>query len=164
MDPRRRELGSRVFRDAAEPEGMDWRHARKWDGHAMRLGLLPDHRCIIGKEIRPEEAGYHRLLGIESGMHTDTIRRRILPVRVDVYGSGVPRLTGCKLFGEGTIIGEMLDHEGICGIALVELAPWRQAVDDGLPLICEGLPVQISWPTWLASESKGRVGPAAELI
>jgi hypothetical protein len=85
-DPRRRELGARVLRDAAEPEGLDWRHARKWDGHAMRLGLLPDHRCIIGKGVKPAEAGYHRILGAAQHPPEGEILRRVLPVRSSSIG------------------------------------------------------------------------------
>lgn len=164
MDPRRRELGSRVFRSAAEPVGMDWRHARKWDGHAFRLGLLADHRCIVGQEIKPEEAGYHRLLNDGAFPEVSNISRRILPVRIDVYGNGVPKLTGCELYGDDTCIGQMLDHEGICGIALVEIEPWRETAARGASMTCDGLPVVITWPTWLAIESEGRVGPAAGMI
>ncbi len=162
-DSRRRELGNRVFRDAAEPEGFEWRHARKWDGHAMRLGLLPDHRCIIGKRIRPEEAGYHKLLGgteAEAG-HPE---RRILPVRIDVCKSSIPVMVNAPLMAEGEEVGTMLDQEGVCGIALVSLEPWREMLAVGARLTCLDVPVLMSWPTWLASESEGRFGPAAGLI
>jgi hypothetical protein len=163
-DPRRRELGARVLRDAAEPEGMDWRHARKWDGHAMRLGLLPDHRSIIGKGVKPAEAGYHRLLGGVEGPPAVPLARRVLPLRVNIYDP-VPAIPAATpiLAGDAEI-GALLDQEGVCGIALVSIEPWRDAVAEGMELSCAGLPVLITWPTWLASESEGRVGPAAGLI
>lgn len=163
-DTRRRELGARVFRDATEPEGLDWRHARKWDGHALRLGLLPDHRCIIGKGIKPEEAGYHRFLGGPERTPTKGLLRRVLPVRVDTYDPVLSVMAGAPLTVGDTEIGTMLDHEGVCGIALVSLEPWRNAIADGVRFFCSGLPVLISWPTWLSSESEGRVGPAGHLI
>jgi hypothetical protein len=163
-DTRRRELGVRVFRDAAEPEGLDWRHARKWDGHALRLGLLPDHRCIVGKGIKPEEAGYHRLAAGPDRPASLVLSRRILPVRVDTYDSVLTVMAGAPLTAGDTVIGTMLDQEGVCGIALVSLEPWRLAIAEGARLFCSGLPILISWPTWLSSESEGRVGPAGNLI
>ena len=163
-DSRRRELGARVFRDATEPEGLDWRHARKWDGHALRLGLLPDHRCIIGKGIKPEEVGYHRLLGESERPLPKQLSRRVLPVRVDTYDPVSSNMTGSPLTAADVEIGMMLDHEGVCGVALVSIDPWREAISEGCRIFCAGLPVLISWPTWLSSESEGRVGPAGNLI
>jgi len=154
----------RVFRDAAAPEGFDWRHARKWDGHAMRLGLLPDHRCIIGKNIKPEEAGYHRLLGGAKAPPPGELSRRVLPVRVDTYDIVRTVMAGAPLTVGDTEIGVMLDQEGVCGVALVSLGPWRHAIAEGERVFCAGLPILISWPTWLSSESEGRVGPAGHLI
>lgn len=163
-DSRRRELGWRVLRDAAEPEGQDWRHSRKWDGHAMRLGILPDHRCILGKRIRPEEAGYHRLLGAPTPSDPKAISRRILPIRVDTYAGSIPVMAGAPLCAGEEQIGVMLDQEGVCGVALMEIDPWRQAIGDECAVTCLDWPVLISWPTWLSSESEGRVGPAGDLI
>ncbi|MGC6499002.1 MAG: hypothetical protein ACON4C_02325 [Henriciella sp.] len=163
-DSRRRELGWRVLRDAAEPEGQDWRHSRKWDGHAMRLGVLPDHRCILGQRIRPEEAGYHRLLGANSPSDPKAISRRILPIRVDTYSGSIPLMAGAPLLAGSEEIGVMLDQEGVCGVALVEIDPWRQAIEETFEVTCLDWRVLISWPTWLSSESEGRVGPAGGLI
>lgn len=163
-DPRRRELGARVLRDAAEPEGLDWRHARKWDGHALRLGLLPDHRCIIGKGIKPAEAGYHRILGAAADAPHEAILRRVLPVRINIYDTVPAIMAGAPIIADDVEIGTMLDQEGVCGIALVSIELWRNAIAQGMQLLCTGLPVLITWPTWLSSESEGRVGPAGGLI
>ena len=163
-DTRRRELGNRVFRDAAEPEGFDWRHARKWDGHAMRLGLLPDHRCVVGKGVTPEEAGYHRLLSGADRRSGAPLERRVLQVRVDQRSATIPVMANAPLMADGDEFGMMLDQEGVCGVGLVRLEPWRDALAAGACLTCRDQPILISWPTWLASESEGRFGPAADLI
>ena len=163
-DTRRRELGVRVFRDAAEPEGLDWRHARKWDGHAMRLGLLPDHRCIMGRGVKPAEAGYHRLLAGPDRSFPEDLPRRILPVRIDTYDRVPSVMVGAPLMLGETEIGTMLDQEGVCAIALVQIEPWRIAVLKGTRVICHDMPILIAWPTWLSSECGGRVGPAGALI
>ncbi len=163
-DTRRRELGNRVFRAAAEPEGFDWRHARKWDGQAMRLGVLPDHRCVLGKGILPQEAGYHRLLGGSDAVTPNEIRRRVLPVRVDPRNKTIPVMADAPILADGREIGTMLDQEGLCGIALVTLQPWREALQTETRITCLDEPVLISWPTWLSSESEGRVGPASHQI
>ncbi|MEL6569110.1 MAG: hypothetical protein AAFQ22_11875 [Pseudomonadota bacterium] len=163
-DPRRREAGNRVFRDADEPESFDWRHARKWDGHAMRLGLLPDHRCVIGKKITLKEAGYHKLLGKPDAAETEDIDRRVLPVRIDPREKHVPVMAGQPLLAGGEPFGTMLDQEGVCGVALIDLEPWREALAAEKRLKCMDVPILITWPTWLSSESEGHYGPAGDLI
>ncbi len=165
-DQRRRELGNRVLREASEPEGLDWRHSRKWDTHAMKLGVLPDHRCVRGLGITPEEAGFHKLGG---GMWPQErwsrpIRRRVLPVRIEPRDQYLPPMTGLSLMAGDEKVGVMLDHEGLYGIALIEIAPWRAAIDRTIPTTCADEPVLITWPTWLSSESEGRCGPAGDLI
>lgn len=163
-DPRRREVGNRVFRDASEPESFDWRHARKWDGHAMRLGLLPDHRCVIGKDITAHEAGYHKLLGLTHPTETENLERRVLPVRIDTREKHVPVMAGQPLLASGEPFGTMLDQEGVCGVALIDLEPWREALAAEKRLFCLDVPVLITWPTWLSTESEGHYGPAGTQI
>ncbi|MEO1729763.1 MAG: hypothetical protein AAFR64_03385 [Pseudomonadota bacterium] len=163
-DNRRRELGARVYRDAAEPEGFDWRHSRKWDGHAMRLGIVPDHRCLIGKEVTPAEAGFHRLLGGKDADPVPDLARRILPMRVEPSGSAIAPMTGEPILADGVEIGRVLDHEGVCAVAIITIAPWRQAIADGARIKCRDEQVSLLWPTWLSSESQGNFGPAATQI
>ena len=163
-DTRRRELGARVLREAAEPEGFDWRHFRKWDGHAMRLGLLPDHRCVIGKQITPEEAGYHRLLAKPRQSEGPAPERRILPMRIEPSGNAMPAMTGAEIMAGEASIGTVLDHEGVCAVALVTIAPWREALANRAKNTCMDEQALLAWPTWLAAESQGHFGPAPHLI
>lgn len=163
-DPRRRELGARVLRAAAEPEGFDWRHFRKWDGHAMRLGLLPDHRCLLGRKITPEEAGYHRLLSAARPTETPTLERRILPMRIEPSSDTMPPMRDEPILAAGKEIGLVLEHEGVCGLALVEISAWRDAIANAAKITCMDEPALLVWPTWLASESQGNYGPAPHLI
>ncbi|MEO0589947.1 MAG: hypothetical protein AAFZ11_05225 [Pseudomonadota bacterium] len=163
-DTRRRELGARVLREAAEPEGFDWRHFRKWDGHAMRLGLLPDHRCVIGKQITPEEAGYHRLLAKPSQSDGPPPERRILPMRIEPSGNAMPAMTGASIIAGDVSIGTVLEHEGVCALALVTIAPWREALANRAKITCMDEQALLIWPTWLATESQGHFGPAPHLI
>jgi len=83
---------------------------------------------------------------------------------VDSYDPVPTVMAGAPLTAGDTVIGTMLDQEGVCGIALVSLDQWRLALAAGSKLFCAGLPILISWPTWLSSESEGRVGPAGNLI
>ena len=163
-DSRRRELGARVLREAIEPEGFDWRHERKWAGHAMRLGLLPDHLSTMGREITPQEAGYHKLVIEADSEDAAGLGRRILPVRIDPTDFSVPVMTGAPLVTDGREIGTMLDHEGVCGIGLIDIEPWREALAVEARITCLDEPVLLSWPTWLSAESEGRRGPAGDLI
>lgn len=170
-DGRRRELGARVLRDAAEPEGLEWQHSRKWDVHALRLGILPDHRCIRGLEILPEEAGYHRLGAAGRGKPVSEAHyapidqpRRVLPVRIEPKGAALPLMAGAPLIAGGEQIGVMLDHEGLYGVALIQLEAWRLALHGSQRITCLDEPALVTWPTWLSSESEGRYSPAGTLI
>ena len=59
------------------------------------------------------------------------------------------------------VLGTVIAHRGLYGLALVTLDPWREALRAGHPLCCADQQVLITWPTWLARESRGRAGPVA---
>lgn len=166
FDPRRRELGKRVIRDATEPEGLDWTHGRKWDVHALKLGILPDHTSLIGLGVTPNEAGYHKFSAdnCDPSNENPSQTRRLLPSRVEPTHTSLPSMKGSQIVSGETVLGTMLDHEGLYGIAIVEIQKWRQALDTQSKITCEDEPVLITWPTWLSAESEGRYGPAGLLI
>jgi hypothetical protein len=69
-----------------------------------------------------------------------------------------------RLFGaiqNNSTLGTVIAHRGLYGLVLVELAPWRKALQAAKPLECAGQQVLITWPSWLARESQGRAGPVA---
>ena len=59
-------------------------------------------------------------------------------------------------------VGVAMTRQGLFGLGLVDLAPWRRALRDGLQVRCAGEPVLVTWPSWIARESEGRASPAAQ--
>jgi hypothetical protein len=70
-------------------------------------------------------------------------------------------MDAAPLIADGTPVGVAIARQGLWGLGLVDLAPWREAVATRLPVLCEGEPVLITWPTWIARESEGHSSPAA---
>ncbi len=77
-------------------------------------------------------------------------------------GVSLPNMEGAHLLADGTTLGVAMTCQGLWGLGLVELAPWRKAIGAGVPIRCEGEPVLITGPTWIARESEGRASPAAQ--
>ncbi|MDZ4373054.1 MAG: hypothetical protein U1C74_16745 [Phenylobacterium sp.] len=171
-DPRRHELGSRVLRPADARESLSWRHEGKWRAHAYRLGVAGSE--VFGRaRLDVFEAGLHALgalaparlatLGLpslEEGPGATT--RRLLPFRVEPSGPGVPAMVGEPVTQGTDEIGRVLAIQGLFGLALMNLGPWRAALETGGLLWCAGEQVLPAWPTWLGRESSGRGSPAAK--
>lgn len=58
-------------------------------------------------------------------------------------------------------MGTVIDHEGLFGLALVELDAWNAALAERQQTRCLGEQLLIAWPTWIARESSGKASPAA---
>jgi hypothetical protein len=170
-DPRRRELGARVYRRAEPRESTAWRHEGRYLAHANKLGIPPRPALLRRFGVEPFEAHLHAL-GALDAEHVSPEwaarlsgewrpRRRVLPFRVEPTGLALPNLEGAPLLADGASVGVALTCQGLWGLGLVELAPWRKALAAGVPIRCEGEPVLITWPTWIARESEGRASPAA---
>ncbi|MCC7266005.1 MAG: hypothetical protein IT546_01555 [Caulobacteraceae bacterium] len=170
-DPRRHELGSRVLRPSEARESLSWRHEGKWRSHAYRLGV-PGVEVFDRAKVDVFEAELHALAALHParlaalGLPTleagpSAARRRVLPFRVEPSGPGVPAMLGEPILGGQDEIGRVVSIQGLFGLALTELAPWRAALAQAAPLSCAGEQVLIAWPTWLGRESLGRGSPAA---
>lgn len=170
-DPRRHELGSRVLRPSEVRESLSWRHEGKWRGHAYRLGV-PGVEVFNCARVNVFEAELHALsalhparlaalgfLTLEDGPRSAA--RRVLPFRVEPSGPGLPAMAGEPVVADGTPVGEVVAIQGLFGLALVDLAPWRAALGRGARLECAGEQVLIAWPTWLGTEAQGPASPAA---
>ena len=51
----------------------------------------------------------------------------------------------------------MLDPKKLFALVLCDLSKWRDTLRARRTLMCQGQQELIVWPTWLASESRGRV-------
>jgi hypothetical protein len=171
-DPRRRELGARVYRRAESRESTAWRHEGLYLAHANKLGIPPRPALLRRFGVDPFEAHFHAL-GALDAEHVSPEwaarlrgewrpQRRVLPFRVEPTGPTLPHMDGAPLLADGATLGVAMTRQGLWGLGLVELAPWRGALAAGVPVLCEGEPVLITWPTWIARESEGRASPAAQ--
>ncbi|MCW5760721.1 MAG: hypothetical protein KIS90_13210 [Phenylobacterium sp.] len=170
-DPRRHELGSRVLRPVEARESLSWRHEGKWRAHAYRLGVVTTE--VFGRaRVGPFEAALHMLnalaparldaLGLpDLDAGPGSAARRVLPFRVEPSGPGIPAMLGEPVMGGAAVIGEVVAIQGLFGLALMDLDPWRAALAEAELVRCAGEQLLVAWPTWLGRESTGRASPAA---
>lgn len=170
-DPRRHELGSRVMRPSSARESLSWRHEGKWRAHAYRLGVAGGE-VLSRARVDVFEAGLHALSALDPGRlaalglpspeaGAEVAARRVLPFRVEPSGPGVPAMVGEPIMGEQSVVGRVLAIQGLFGLALMELEPWREALAQAALLRCAGEQLLVAWPTWLGREAGGRMSPAA---
>jgi hypothetical protein len=170
-DPRRRELGARVYRRAEPRESTAWRHEGLYLAHANRLGIPPRSALLRRFGVDPIEAQFHALGALDAEHVSPELaerlregrppQRRLLPFRVEPTGLALPDMNGAPLLADEAAIGVAMTRQGLFGLGLVELAPWRRALRDGLQVRCTGEPTLVTWPSWIARESEGRASPAA---
>lgn len=165
-------MGARLLRPISDGESYHWGSELKWQGHTHKLGVLPGAHGVSSWRIKPREASLHAqgvidadcvdaAIAQELAAPLDTITRRVLPLRVEPDAFSFPNMIGQQVTVEEAVIGTVIAHRGLYGLVLVELAPWREALQAAKPLACAGQQVLITWPSWLARESRGRAGPVA---
>jgi hypothetical protein len=165
-------MGHRVLRPASSPRSSRWGSELKWSGHAFKLGFLPGASLVRNLPVDPLEAGLHamgvldpqrltRNLRAALGNPREKILRRILPMRVEPDSLSFATMTGSPVLAGDTVIATVIGHIGLYALALTEIAPWRATLQAGQSLRCAGQTVLITWPSWLAQESRGRGGPVA---
>jgi hypothetical protein len=89
------------------------------------------------------------------------ISRRLLPLRLEPNSKVFSAMAGHTVTAGEVELGKVILHEGLYGLVLVNLEPWRAAQAAGQVLRCCEQQVVITWPSWLAHESLGRGGPVA---
>jgi hypothetical protein len=165
-------MGARLLRPASAPRSSQWGSDIKWANHAFKLGFLPGAGPVRDVPVNPLEAGLHAIgaldpdrlsPGLREAMTSsrDRIARRILPMRVEPDSFSFPTMTGMSVQAGETAIGTVIGHNGLYGLVLTEIATWRDALQAGRTLRCADQTVLITWPSWLAQESRGRGGPVA---
>mgnify|MGYP001564656690 FL=1 len=177
VDPRWH-MGARVLRPANAISSSQWGSEIKWATHALKLGFLPSATLVQGVPVSPLEAGLHamnlldlKLLErnrlpqeLQAAMSSpeESLNRRLLPMRIEPNSFSFPTMAGGLPVSAGDVeIGKAIGHHGLFALALVELEAWRNALAVGTPLHCADQSVLITWPSWLAQESRGRGGPVA---
>ncbi len=172
VDPRWH-MGARLLRPTSSPVSSQWSSEIKWATHAHKLGFLPNASLLRDIPVSPVEAGLHAMnlldstlipeaLQIAMSSPQENLRRRLLPMRIEPNSFSIPTMAGgLPVLGGDLEIGKAIAHHGLFALALIELEAWRNALATGVPLHCAGQPVLVTWPSWLAQESRGRGGPVA---
>ena len=171
-DPREH-MGARILRPSGDPQSSQWQTELHWIAHALRLGHLPSAVALEHLAVEPQEANLHSngvlpdsdcrpgKLVLKTAEPLDSIRRRVLPFRVEPSSSAFATMNGQPVLAAGVKIAAVFMHHGLYGLALVEIDLWRSALQGGQLLQCGGQTVLITWPSWLGQESCGRMGPVA---
>lgn len=165
-------LGNRILRPRTEMESSQWGHENRWNTHAFKLGMLPSTTLLRGQSISPIAANLpalnlihadHVSASLKTALTTSTrdLEQRILPFRIEPNTATFPTMIGMNITAKDEIIGRVLGHHGLYGLVLTDIESWRSALAEGIGLTCAEQPVLITWPTWLAKASQGRMGPTA---
>lgn len=171
-DPRPH-VGSRILRPVSEAlHSSQWGRELKWANHVLKLGFLPQIRTARDQGISLIEAGFHVLMSLDGSSlsekqkrllvaPSEELKQRVLPVRIEPNSASFPTLTGQEVLDGDRPIGRILAHYGLYAVGLIDIAPWRMALNGRRMIRVNGEPVMITWPSWLAQESRGRGGPVA---
>jgi len=172
VDPRWH-MGARVLRPANTISSSQWGSEIKWATHALKLGFLPSATLLQEVPVSALEAGLHALNLLDSNQlpqrlqaaissPKENLSRRLLPMRIEPNSFSFPTMAGGLPVSAGDVeIGKAIGHHGLFALALIDLEAWRNALATGTPLQCADQSVLITWPSWLAQESRGRGGPVA---
>jgi len=165
-------LGNRILRPRTEMESSQWGHENRWKTHSFKLGFLPSASLLQGHSISPLEANLPALNLIHRDYISEDLKQqfvisnaapdqRILPFRIEPTTPTFPTMIGMDIKAGDTKIGKVLGHHGLYGLVLTPIESWRNALAEGITLTCAEQPILITWPTWLAKASHGRMGPTA---
>lgn len=165
-DPRLHHMGTRILRASRDGLGRAWQSEGYFRAHRYRLGIASGSD-FAGVKVTPFEANLHGLQALPPGQCAGpdgvTVRtcRRILPFRIEPSKGSVPVMTNAPIEAGERHVGAVIDHEGLFGLALVELDAWSAALADRQQTRCLGEQLLIVWPAWIARESSGKASPAA---
>jgi folate-binding Fe-S cluster repair protein YgfZ len=79
--------------------------------------------------------------------HRATLRKRLMPVRVD----GPAPAPDSAILADGKTVGAIRAVHGNRALALIRLEPWAAARAAGTPLTADGAALSIETPDWLAA-------------
>ncbi|MET0940540.1 MAG: folate-binding protein YgfZ [Mesorhizobium sp.] len=88
--------------------------------------------CYVGQEV------------VSRMQHRGTARRRVLLVKAD----GPLPSSGTDITANGRSVGTLGTVAGNRGLAIARIDRVKDAMDGGIPLLADGLPVELSIPPW----------------
>ncbi len=161
-DPRLPAFGTRAVLTAQDAARLD---ADASAHHAARIAAgLPDSDADIGSgRLFPHEANFDQLNGVSftkgcyigqevvSRMHHKGLaRNRLVPVIADA-----PLKTGARIMAGEKPLGEIFSTADKRAIALVRLDRAASAIEAGIPLLADGVPVRLVRPSWAGFDVPG---------
>lgn len=153
VDPRHPELGERLIAPLAQgadflaAQGLRSAARSSYDRRRLALGVPDGSRDLTPDAAFPLENGFDELGGIdwEKGCYVGQevtarvryrglVKKRLLPARLTLPPSAAPPATGTPILAAETEIGVVRSVCGLQALALLRLAPWRSALEAGVPL------------------------------
>lgn len=160
VDPRLKSLGFRMIVEKDRPltaDGYLVADEADFDSHRIALGIPEGGIDFAFGEVFPHDADMDQLDGVafDKGCyvgqevvsrmeHRGTGRRRIVHV---LAASPIPP-AGAEINAGGRPVGTITSAADHAGLALVRLDRVKDAIDEGVPLLARGMPVDIAIPDW----------------
>jgi folate-binding protein YgfZ len=161
-DPRHPDLGLRLLlslssdwvlaESGATPAPQEEYHA-----HRIALGVPEAGRDFVLGDTFPHEALYDQLNGLSFAkgcyvgqevvsrmQHRGTARRRVLIASAE---SELPAF-GAEILADGRSIGTLCSVAGRSALAIVRIDKVKAAMDDGVPILADGVALSLAIPEW----------------
>lgn len=175
-DPRLSALGMRVMlplhlaAEAAADLGATLAEPAAYEAHRIALGVPRGGEDFSYGDTFPHEADMDQLAGVDFDKgcyvgqevvsrveHRNRARSRIVPVAYDES----PPSTGLPVMAGGKEVGTLGSTAKDRGLALVRLDRVSDALAEGIPLTCGGVPVRVVKPDWARFAFPGETQPAS---
>ncbi|HET9537236.1 MAG TPA: folate-binding protein YgfZ [Mesorhizobium sp.] len=139
------------------PKAQATGEAAEWDSLRVAYGIAESGADYALGEAFPHDVLLEQLggVGLRKGcyvgqevvsrmQHRGTARRRVLLVKAD----GPLPSSGTDITANGRSVGTLGTVAGNRGLAIARIDRVKDAMDGGIPLLADGLPVELSIPPW----------------
>jgi folate-binding protein YgfZ len=175
IDPRLAALGMRLMlpphlaTEAAADLGALLTEPAAYEEHRIALGVPRGGEDFSYGDTFPHEADMDQLAGVDFGKgcyvgqevvsrveHRNRARSRVVPV---AYDQGPPA-SGLPVMAGGREVGTLGSTAQGRGLALIRLDRVNDALAEGVPLTCDGVPLRLVKPDWARFVWPGEPGPS----
>jgi folate-binding protein YgfZ len=175
-DPRLAALGMRVMlpphlaAEAAADLGATLAEPAAYEAHRIALGVPRGGEDFSYGDTFPHEADMDQLAGVDFDKgcyvgqevvsrveHRNRARSRIVPVAYDES----PPSAGLPVMAGGKEVGRLGSTARGRGLALMRLDRVNDALAEGIPLTCGGVPLRVVKPDWARFAFPGETQPAS---
>lgn len=176
VDPRLAALGMRVMlpphlaAEAAADLGATLAEPAAYEAHRIALGVPRGGEDFSYGDTFPHEADMDQLAGVDFDKgcyvgqevvsrveHRNRARSRIVPVAYDES----PPSAGLPVMAGGKEVGTLGSTAKGRGLAMMRLDRVSDALAEGIPLTCGGVPLRVVKPDWARFAFPGETQPAS---